>query len=154
MYSPSGGKPRAGLVSRLLSRLVSRLHPWLMLGRGIRLLRASMQHGEFQRRWTSLMRTESSKSSHISVSYGNYYISNYNLQQPAQALYKPTTLHAELCLWCEISAALMSGWQSAFFLKQSKFCYSSRAGIFNHLGKLYCCKTDEAERNPSRTFLP
>lgn len=58
MYSPSGGKPRAGLVSRLLSRLVSRLHPWLMLGRGIRLLRASVQHEGFQRRWTSLMKTE------------------------------------------------------------------------------------------------
>lgn len=36
-YSPSGEKPRAGLVSRLLSRLVSRLQPWLALGRGIRL---------------------------------------------------------------------------------------------------------------------
>lgn len=58
VYSPSGGKPRAGLVSRLLSRLVSRLHPWLMLGRGIRLLRASVQHEGFQRRWTSLMKTE------------------------------------------------------------------------------------------------
>lgn len=58
VYSPSGGKPRAGLVSRLLSRLVSRLHPWLMLGRGIRLLRASVQHEGFQRRWTSLMTKE------------------------------------------------------------------------------------------------
>lgn len=157
MYSPSGGKPRAGLVSRLLSRLVSRLHPWLMLGRGIRLLRASMQHGEFQRRWTSLMRTESSKSSHISVSYGNYYISNYNLQQPAQAFYKPTTFHAELCLWCEISAALNVWLTVCFLLKQFKFCYSSRAGIFNHLEELYCyktCKTDEAKRNPSGIFFP
>lgn len=58
MYSPSGGKPRAGLVSRLLSQLVLRLHPWLMLGRGIRLLRASVQHEGFQRRWRSLMKTE------------------------------------------------------------------------------------------------
>lgn len=66
VYSPSGGKPRAGLVSRLLSRLVSRLHPWLMLGRGIRLLRASVQHEGFQRRWTSLMKTENSQNvSHI-----------------------------------------------------------------------------------------
>lgn len=38
-----------------------------------------------------------------------------------QALNKPTTLHAELCLWCEISAALMSGWQSAFFLSNPSF---------------------------------
>ena len=57
-YSPSGAKPRAGLVSRLLSRLASRLHPWLVLGRGIRLLRASVQHEGFQRRGTSLMKTE------------------------------------------------------------------------------------------------
>lgn len=65
-YSPSGAKPRAGLVSRLLSRLVSRLHPWLMLGRGIRLLRASVQHEGFQRRWTNLMKTEKLTSiSHI-----------------------------------------------------------------------------------------
>lgn len=65
-YSPSGVKPRAGLVSRLLSRLVSRLHPWLMLGRGIRLLRASVQHEGFQRRWTNLMKTENLTSiSHI-----------------------------------------------------------------------------------------
>lgn len=36
-YSPSGVKERTGLVSLLLSRLASRLQPWLTLGRGIRL---------------------------------------------------------------------------------------------------------------------
>lgn len=36
-YSPSGVKQRTGLVSLLLSRLASRLQPWLTLGRGIRL---------------------------------------------------------------------------------------------------------------------
>lgn len=38
---PRGWKERTGLVSLLLSRLASRLHPWLTLGRGIRLLRAT-----------------------------------------------------------------------------------------------------------------
>lgn len=156
MYSPSGGKPRAGLVSRLLSRLVSRLHPWLMLGRGIRLLRASMQHGEFQRRWTSLMRTESSKSSHISVSYGNYYISNYNLQQCSGSLQTNyLTCWAAFVMWNFSSIKCLV--DSLLFLKQLKFCYSSRAGIFNRLEELYCyktCKTDEAERYPSGIFFP
>lgn len=40
-HSPRGWKERTGLVSLLLSRLASRLHPWLTLGRGIRLLRAN-----------------------------------------------------------------------------------------------------------------
>lgn len=44
-YLPRGGKERTGLVSLLLSRLASRLHPWLTLGRGMRLPRASMIQG-------------------------------------------------------------------------------------------------------------
>jgi hypothetical protein len=37
-------------VSLLLSRLASRLHPWLTLGRGMRLLRAGKTHSKEENR--------------------------------------------------------------------------------------------------------
>lgn len=94
-YSPSGVKPRAGLVSRLLSRLVSRLHPWLMLGRGIRLLRASVQHEGFQRRWTNLMKTEKLTSiSHICL---NVIIDKYGATCPRRGLTDRRVCPSEGC---------------------------------------------------------